>query len=104
MADIQVEIQGQGAIAAAQDLFSSSGLMGNYEIESEAEQEGPIATIATIVGGTVAAAEQIRNWYQEHKQSEAGKAIEKVMIIGRNGRKLLLEDATVEEIRQILSS
>ena len=62
-----------------------------------------IATIVGLVGGTVAIAEQIRKWYQEYKQSQSGKKIDKVVIIGRNGQRLLLEDATVEEIRQILN-
>jgi hypothetical protein len=48
----------------------------------------------------MAIAEQIRKWYQEYKQK--GKKIDKVIIVGRNGRRLLLEDTTVEEIRKVL--
>lgn len=33
---------------------------------------------------------------------KAGKKIEKVLIVGRNGRRLLLEDATIEQIQKIL--
>jgi hypothetical protein len=55
-----------------------------------------------IVGGTLAIAEQIRKWYQEYKQSRSGKRIEKVLIVGRNGQRLLLENATVEQIQKIL--
>jgi hypothetical protein len=105
MADIQIEIQGQDAIAAAQDLFSNCGLEGNYEIDDEGAKEGTLAAIATvigIVGGTITAAEQIRKWYKEYKQGKSGKKIEKVLIVGRNGRRLLLEDATLEQIKQIL--
>ena len=33
---------------------------------------------------------------------KSGKKIEKVLIQGRNGRRLLLENATLEQIKQIL--
>ncbi len=105
MADIQIEIQGQDAIAATEELFSISGLSGSWETEGEADKEGTLITIGTIVaivGGTVAIAEQIRKWYKEYKQGKSGKKIEKVLIQGRNGRRLLLENATLEQIKQIL--
>jgi hypothetical protein len=105
MADIQIEIQGQDAIAAAQDLFSTCGLEGNYEIEDEAGKEGTVTAIATVIGiiGTAsAAAEQIRKWHQDYKQGESGKKIEKVLIVGRNGQRLLLDTATLEQIKQSL--
>jgi hypothetical protein len=105
MAEIQIEVQGQGAVEATEELLSISGLSGNYEVDTEAEREGTLATIATIVGivgGTVALAEQIRKWYQEYKQGKSGKKIQKVLIVGRNGEYLLLENATVEQIQKIL--
>jgi hypothetical protein len=40
--------------------------------------------------------------YKEYKQGKSGKKIEKVLIQGRNGRRLLLENATLEQIKQIL--
>lgn len=49
MADIQVEIQGQDAVAATEELFSTSGLEGNWETEGEAEREGTLVTIGTII-------------------------------------------------------
>lgn len=102
MADIQVEIEGQGAIAATQELFSNSGFSGNYEIDSKPEKEGTVATIAGIVGGTTTAAEQIRKWYKDYKQGKSGKKIEKVLLVSRRGKRLLLENATLEQIKQIL--
>jgi DNA-binding transcriptional regulator YbjK len=84
------------------------GITGNYTVNSEdVKKEAVITTVATIVGlvgGTLAIAEQIRKWYQEYKQKQSGKKIDKVLIVGRNGRRLLLENATIEEIRQILES
>ena len=112
MADIQIEIQGQGAnaltaapsaIAAAQDLFTDCGLTGNYEIDSEPEREGTVtATIIETGDNTATAAEKILQWYQDYKQGKTGQAIEKAVIVGQNGQRLLLEDATSAEIAQIL--
>jgi hypothetical protein len=112
MADIQIEIQGQGAIAltgapsaiaAAQDLFTDCGLTGNYEIDSEPGREGTVTAMIIGIGdNTVTAAEKILQWYQEHKQDKSGQAIEKAVIVGQNGQRLLLEDATLAEIGQIL--
>lgn len=107
MADILIEVQGQDAIAATEELLSISGISGSYEVDSEVEREGIVATIATIigiVGGTIAIAEQIRKWYQEYKQGKSGKKIEKVLIVGKNGKRLLLQNATLEEIQKILES
>ena len=42
--------------------------------------------------------------YSQYKQKQSGKQIATVLIVGRTGRRLLLENATIEEIRQILES
>jgi inorganic pyrophosphatase len=107
MADIQIEIQGQDAVAATEELFSTSGLSGDWKVavEDKTKAEPVITTLATIVGvvgGSIAIAEQIRKWYKEYKQGKSGKKIEKVLIQGRNGRRLLLENATLEQIKEIL--
>jgi hypothetical protein len=105
MADIQISVEGRDAVAATEELFAISGLSGNWETIGDGEKEGILATIGAIVavvGGTVAIAEQIRKWYQEYRKGESGKKIEKVLIIGRRGRRLLLENATIEQIKQIL--
>jgi len=107
MADILVEVQGVDAIAATEDLLAIEGIEGNWDTEGESEREGVLAVIATIVGivgGTMAIAEQIRKWYQEYRRSQSGKKIEKVLIVGRNGQRLLLEDATIEQIQKILDA
>lgn len=105
MSVIQIEVQGQNAVAATEDFFSIPGISGNWKTLDDVEREGTLATIGTIVGivgGTMAIAEQVRKWYQEYKQGKSGKKIEKVLIVGRNGRRLLLENATPEQIKQIL--
>lgn len=75
MAEIQIAIEGEGAVTATAALFQIPGISGTRTSEAEPEREGTLATIATIVGlvgGTVAIAEQIRKWYQEYKQSQSG--------------------------------
>ena len=107
MAEIQIEVEGQGAVEATEELLSISGLSGNYAVNDDAEREAVIATIATIVaivGGTATLAEQIRKWYKEYKQGKSGKKIRKALIVGRNGEHILLENATIEQIQKILES
>ena len=105
MADIQISVEGRDAVAATEELFAISGLSGNWETTGDNEKEPILATIGAIVaivGATVAIAEQIRKWYQEYKKGKSGKKIEKVLIVGRRGGRLLLENATIEQIKQIL--
>ena len=108
MTEIKFSIEGEDAITAAEELLAIEGITGNYTVNSEdVKKEAVITTVATIVGlvgGAIAIAEQIRKWYQEYKQQQSGKKIAKVLIVGGNGRRLLLENATIEQIRQILAS
>jgi hypothetical protein len=108
MTEIKFAIEGEDAITATEELLAIEGITGNYTVNSEEiEKEPVITTIATIVGlvgGTLSIAEQIRKWYQEYKQQQSGKKIAKVLIVDSNGRRLLLENATIEQIRQILAS
>lgn len=105
MTDILLEVQGTDAIAATEEILAIPELTGTWETEGGTGKEPIITTIATIVGivgSTLAIAEQIRKWYQEYKKGKSGKKIEKVLIVGQNGRRLLLEDATIEQIQKIL--
>jgi hypothetical protein len=114
---IQLAIEGEGAIEASQALCELSGLEGSFEVNAEIEREGVLATVATIVGivgGTLTAAEQIRDWYAKHRNQSLKKTpektekipektIAKVLIVGKNGDRILLENATIEQIEKILS-
>ena len=108
MTEIKFAIEGEDAITATKELLAIEGITGNYTVNSEEiKKEAVITTVATIVGlvgGTLSIAEQIRKWYQEYKQQQSGKKIAKVLIVDSNGRRLLLENATIEQIRQILAS
>jgi hypothetical protein len=95
------------ALQEARELLTMEGIEGSHDVDEEIQREGVMAVIATIVGiasGALAIAEQIRKWYQEYKQGKSGKRIAKVLIVGRNGDRLLLENATIEQIRKVLES
>ena len=102
---IQVVLEGEETQAAAEALLQIPGVSGQLEAEGEAQKTEPLTTVATIVGivgGAIAIAAQIRKWYQECRKSRSGKTFD-VLIDGSNGR-ILLEDATIEEISTILEA
>lgn len=105
MATIQLEIEGEGAAAAA-ELLAIPGLEGHEEPPDEAaRREGILATIATIIGitaGTLEIAEKIYQWYQKRRQGPTSDSVDKVLLIGRNGDRILLKNASIEQIQQIL--
>ncbi len=105
MAEIQVAIAGEDAVSATERLLEIRGISGNYHVWEEVKKEGVSATIAKIVSvtdETIAIGEEISKWYVEYKQNTSGKKVVKVLMMGQNGQKLLLEGATVEQIQQFL--
>lgn len=101
---IQVAIEGSDAVAATEALLALPEISGAFEVVGEVEKEGTLATIATIVGivgGSMAAAEQIRKWHGEYRGSLEQPRIEKVLIVTERGR-IYLEGATTEEIAKAL--
>jgi hypothetical protein len=75
MADLQLEIEGPGAIPATEALLQIPGLTGSWEPASEEPQgEGVLTTIATIVAitaGILTIAEKLHQWYQQHLQASS---------------------------------
>ena len=107
MSEIKFAIEGEGAIEATEELLTMEGIEGSYAVNEEIQREGVLATIASIVGiasGALAVAEQIRKWYQAYRAGKSGNKIAKVLIVGRNGDRLLLENATIEQIRKVSES
>jgi hypothetical protein len=107
---IEIEIEGRDAIKATEELLAIEGLEGSYQTIDEVERETTLATIATIVGivsGTLTVAESIYKWkekYQKSLENTTGARIEKVLIITADNHRLLLKDATLEQIKAILES
>jgi hypothetical protein len=104
---ILLEVEGEGAVEATEELLQMPGIVGEWQPAGEgAERETVLATIATIVGltvGVVELAEKIYSWYQKRRQQpDPSQRIEKALLIGRNGRRVVLKNATLEQIRQVL--
>ena len=107
MTTLQLEIEGAGAVPATEDLLQIEGLSGTYDAQTEVQREATLSTIATIVAitvGTLTIAEKLYTWYQTYRRKQPNPKLDKVVLIGRNGRKLVLENASVEQIKQILDS
>jgi hypothetical protein len=105
MAEIKLAIEGAGAVAATEDLIQIPGLSGTWVVNEEARKEATLATIATIVGitvGTLTIAEKLHSWYEKYQTPQPEIWIEKVLIISPSGKRLLLKDATVKQIQEIL--
>ncbi|MBD2365236.1 hypothetical protein H6G36_29470 [Anabaena minutissima FACHB-250] len=103
MSEIQISIESADAPQAAAALLEIEGISGNYEVPTQ--REGTLAVIGTIVGivgGTVAIAAQIRTWYQEWKQKHPNKRFDVEFFHPETGSRIFLEDATIEEITEIL--
>lgn len=107
---IKIEIQGLDAVLATEEMLVIDGLQGSYKTINEVEREGTLATIATIVGivgGSLTIAEKLYQWnnkYQKSLQTSAKPHIEKVLVVSDSGKRLLLKDATIEQIKEIIES
>ena len=102
---MKIEIVGKDAKVATQELLSFEGIEGSYETLEEAQKEAVITTIATIVaiaGGTIAIADKLYEWYKKYQKRDSGKSIEKVMILTDDGRRFLLKDVTLEQLKELL--
>ncbi|MGD1714295.1 hypothetical protein [Dapis sp. BLCC M172] len=107
---LKIAIEGLDSVQVAEEILAIEGIEGSYETINEVEREGTLATIATIVGivgGSLTIAEQLhklKGKYQKSLEvSSIQPRIEKVMIVSGEKR-LLLKDATVEQIKHILES
>ena len=96
---MNIEITGKDAISATEELLDAEELEGTYKSVKEVEKETvmltTIASIVTIGAGAVA----IYDWYQKNCMADR---IEKVIIIFPDGRRLLLKNSTVEQIKEFM--
>lgn len=105
---MKIEIEGRDAVKATEELLAIEGIEGSYQTVDEVEREGTVATIATIVGivsGTFAIAESLHKWKEKNQKSlhdSTGARVEKVLIVTPDNYRLLLKNATVEQIQAIL--
>ena len=74
---MRIEIEGCDAIKVAQDILEMEGVQGSYEVISEEEKEGTLATIATIIGiisGTITIAEKL-DLLHKSRQNSGGDSV-----------------------------
>ncbi|MGF1567289.1 MAG: hypothetical protein ACFCVD_04340 [Nodosilinea sp.] len=80
-------------------------MTGTWVTDEESRKEGILATIATIVAiaaGTLSIADKLYEWYKKYQTPQSEIKIEKVVIVSPSGKRLLLKDATVEQIQEFL--
>lgn len=109
---LKIEIQGRDAVSATEELMrelsSIEGLEASYETIEEVEKETTLTTIATIVAitaGSMTIGEKLYNWFGKNKNSPENlpsSKIEKVLIVAPNNRRLLIENATLEQVQEIV--
>ena len=102
---MRIEIQGQDAIKVAEDIVTMDGVQGDFEVVSEVEREGTLATITTIIGittGAMTIAEKLYELNKKSVHSPESVKIERVLLVGKNGDRLLLKDATLEQLQKLL--
>ncbi|MEG3438474.1 hypothetical protein V0288_15185 [Pannus brasiliensis CCIBt3594] len=102
---MQIEIEGRDAREFTEEILAIEGIEGSYEIVEEIEREGTLATIATIigiVGGTFTIAEQLYKLKRKILDSPEPAKIERVLIVGKNGDRILLKDVSIEQLQKLL--
>ena len=105
MGNIQLAVEGQDAVEATKSLLTIPELSGEWQPVDGNQKALTLATIATIVGivgGTLKVADQIHKWYKQWKKGKTDKNIDKVVIVGADGQRLVLENASVEDISTLL--
>ncbi len=105
---MKIEIQGRDAVQATKELLAIEGISGSYEIEDKIEKEGTVAIVVvtvTVIAGIVTIADNIHRWIEKYnscQQNPNESRIDKVLIVTADGRRLILEGITVEQIKEIL--
>ena len=108
--------EGSGAMRAAQEFLEATGLEGRLAGPDEPVKEGALAEIAIVLGIGLAATGMIRNaadiadriliWRarQREKREAARQPPLKAVLEGPDGARLHLEDASAEDIAEIVKN
>lgn len=108
MAELQLVIEGSGAVEASAELLAEPQVTGQWQTVETAQAKEilttltTIATIVGIVGGTAAFAEQLRAWWEKWRAAPTTKKLEKVILITRDGRRFELRNLTAKELAALL--
>ena len=103
MSEIQIEIQGEAATEAAEALNRLDGIDAKLQpTDEEPTREITLVTVVAVITITKGALEIAKLIYDWHKKSLTQGQIEKVIVKGRNGRRITLVNASIEDIQRIL--
>ncbi len=103
MTQVQLAIEGKGAVAAAEALIASPDISGMWQPTNATKRENVVSVIVNISLGASGdkLSQEINNWYLKYKQAQAEQKIDKVVLVA-NGKRLVVENITLEEIRKVL--
>ncbi|MBI4747494.1 MAG: hypothetical protein HY774_03355 [Acidobacteria bacterium] len=104
---IRLIVEGEHAVEASRNLQEIEGLTATVEPIVEEDKELTLAAVASIVaitGGTVTVANNLIVWYRDWKKGKDEKRIEKVIIEGPDGTRVLMENAKPEDVAAILAA
>ena len=104
---IKLAIEGSGALEASNELLQLNDLNAEIEPKSEKERAVDPATIINIVSiavSSTAIAVQIIDWYKTWQNGKNQKTIDKAVLVGKNGQRVLLKNATAQQISEVLNS
>ena len=115
MSHIQLDIQGRGAPDAATALAQNAAFVAQVQPQTTSKSLVDMQTvvdIVSIVGGTLAAAALLVQWYQDWRADKAPQTveqsaierptIEQVIIITPNGTRAFLADLSSEQVADLL--
>jgi hypothetical protein len=103
---MQIEIEGQDAREFTEELLLIEGIQGSCEALDEVEKNVEIlfiiAAVIDISLGTWEIAEKVYELKRKKFDSPEPAKIERVLLVGKNGDRLLLKDASIEQIKRLL--
>ncbi|MBV7332383.1 hypothetical protein KFU94_29965 [Chloroflexi bacterium TSY] len=105
---IQLIIDGTAATAATDELLALSDLSATRQADENHTTKGDPLTIAVaivgIVGTSIAAAEQIRQWYKAWRDGKDGQMLSKVIIKLPDGQRYLMKNITTDQLAKMLDT
>lgn len=114
MPAIRLIVEGEHAVEASANLKEIEGLTVTVEPVVEEHKELALATVVSItaiaagavniVANSVTIADKFITWYRDWNKGKDEKRIEKVIIEGPDGTRVLMENATPEDIAAILAA
>ena len=107
MPAIRLIVEGEHAVEASENLKEIEGLTATVEPIVEEHKEIALATVVSITAiavGAVTIADKFITWYRDWKKGKDEKRIEKVIIEGPDGTRVLMENATPEDVAAILAA